>query len=119
MELHGGAFVNIERHIVWSRISADVVHDVLEYKWLCGGDQTGSPAVMPSTYFHLLGAEQATWLTIARKTTGPTLVPWGTPQDVGVQIENVPETFTHCCLSDRKLPTHLCRAEYLSVYLLR
>ena len=35
-----------------------------------------SPAVMSSTYFHLLGAEEATWLTIARKTTGPTLVPW-------------------------------------------
>ena len=69
-----------------------------------------SPAVMSSTYFHLLGAEEATWLTIARKTTSPALVPWGTPQDVGAQAERVVSTFTHCCLSDRKLPTQLSRA---------
>ena len=41
MELHGGVFGNIERHIVSSCISADVVHDVLEYRWLRGGDRTG------------------------------------------------------------------------------
>ena len=43
-----------------------------------------SPAVMSSTYVYQLGAEEATCLTIARETAFPTLVPWGTPQGVGV-----------------------------------
>ena len=44
-----------------------------------------SPTVISSTYSHLWGVSTATWLTIVRKTTGPTLVPCGTPQVVEVR----------------------------------
>ena len=110
LELHGRAFVNIERHIVSS-----CIHTMSSMmSWSVDGrveeTEQDSPAVISSTYFHLLAVEEATWLAITRKTTSPTLVPCRTPQDVSVQAEKVAPTFTHCCLSDRKLPTQLSRA---------
>ena len=46
MELHGGSFVNIERHVS-SHISADIVHDVLKCRCPHGGDRTVHSVVTP------------------------------------------------------------------------
>ena len=85
---------------------------MMSWRLDCSMEETkqDSPAVMSSTYFHLLEAEEATRLTIARNTMGPTLVPCGTPQVGDVQAETVASIFTHCRLSDRKSPTQLSRA---------
>ena len=63
------ASVQMESMVCWSsEVLSKVVHD--------------SPAVTLSTYFECLGAEAATWFTMARNATGPIFVPCGTPHIV-------------------------------------
>ena len=37
-----------------------------------------------------------------RKSTGPRILPWGTPADIRFADDVEPSSTTDCCLSDRK-----------------
>ena len=63
------ASVQMESMVCWS---SEVLSKVVR----------GSPAVMSSTYFQRLGAEAATWFTMARNTTRLIFVPCGMPHIV-------------------------------------
>ena len=62
--------------------------------------------VMSSTKLQWSPWCSATLFTIARKMTGPSLVPWGTPHVTSNQLEVVPLTLVRCLRPDKKSPTH-------------
>ena len=62
--------------------------------------------LMSSTNFHLSGVSSATSFTMVRNTTGPNLVPCGTPQETRCHSDRMPLTRTRFVLLDKKLQIH-------------
>ena len=106
-KLHQTTLGNIQGHVITGSLVADIVHNARQAATWCNR-VIGSrfPTVMSSTYFHLKGAAEATSLTMTRNTTGPTLVPCGTPQVMADHWDVVLPRQTHSCLLLKKSEIH-------------
>ena len=97
-------------HLEWLRIISFSVHHwsislITDYKLPWRHLTIVSERLMSSTYFHLSSWFIAKLLTMMRKSSGPRIVPWGTPPFTRDQSEKAEPNFTLCLLWIKKLIT--------------